>query len=350
MEKTSSFPTARAIQTKFFEKQYPGNLGSISSDLKEVAKDISLVYQSKQTIDIEGDLIDIPKEALEFAVRSYQIIELKQRRKFDIWRDQQQEELDINREKLTDAQTRISSTETELNAKKELLTIKDEQLQEVRQKLRELEQKVHDAESTTRTTEFKNNELSTELNSVKKQFSDQKQQFDQEISFIKKQHANTIDSIKEQFLDNMVQEKSRHREMEAQLQSGYEERLKLKEEMVHSKEAELKKLDDKHITLDDKYRLLISDHQTIKAVNDELDSKLSLSSSERDDYREENTQIKSETISLMNNISGLTASNDALCEERNIQKTQIDDLSDVIQKLNGKIQSFEGYLQGLSGQ
>jgi len=73
MEEERVFPTARAIHTKFLEKGYPSNLNAISSDLKSVAKDISLIYQSKQTVDIDGIQIEIPKEALEFAVKSYQV-------------------------------------------------------------------------------------------------------------------------------------------------------------------------------------------------------------------------------------------------------------------------------------
>ena len=46
MEQTSTFPTARPIQTKFLEHQYPGNLNDISSDLKEVAKDINSLFTS----------------------------------------------------------------------------------------------------------------------------------------------------------------------------------------------------------------------------------------------------------------------------------------------------------------
>ena len=76
MEQTGSFPAARPIHTKFLEHQYPGNLNSIASDLKIVAKDISLVYQQKKMVDIEGGQIDIPREALEYAVRAWQMIEL----------------------------------------------------------------------------------------------------------------------------------------------------------------------------------------------------------------------------------------------------------------------------------
>ena len=69
MEQTGTFPTARPIQTKFLEHQYPGNLNSIASDLKIVAKDISLVYQQKKMVDIEGGPVSYTHLTLPTSLR-----------------------------------------------------------------------------------------------------------------------------------------------------------------------------------------------------------------------------------------------------------------------------------------
>jgi len=59
-------------------------------------------------------------------------------------------------------------------------------------------------------------------------------------------------------------------------------------------------------------------------------------------------KIKTEKDKLVNNISGLKASNDALSDERKIQKKQIIDLSNIIEGLQNKVQSFEVNLQKIS--
>lgn len=292
MEQTRSFPSARVIQTKFLENQYPGNLNSIATDLKEVAKDISLVYQSKQTVDIDDDQIEIPKEALEFAVRSYQIIELQQRKKFDGFKEVVSQEVEASRQALSVAEAKVITMESEIEAKAEVLRIREEQLQEIKEKLAAQDKELKDAQTKARETELKNNELATELTATKKHLDNQ---------YI--QHEN-----------------------------------------------EVMRIDNKLITLQDKYQSLASENQTLKVSNDELNNKLSHITEERDGFSEENAQIKSEKICLINDISELKASNAPLSQERNIQKQQIDELRDVIQELNGKIQSFEGHLQGLSGK
>jgi len=323
MEQTSTFPTARPIQTKFLEHQYPGNLNDISSDLKEVAKDISLVYRSKQTVDIDGDQIDIPREALEYAVRSYQIIELQQRKKFDGFKDDALVEVNQTKQEITEANAKIIAVESELEAKISILKIRDkqiqdvndkfaiqdvelkqaqekanilemreEQLQEIKEKLASQEKELKESQAKVKDVDLKNNELTTELTATKKHLDDQYKQYENEI----------------------------------------------------------KRVDNKVNTLQDKNQLLNSDHQALQYEHKTLSSKLSLLSDERDQFNEENTQIKSEKISLVNDISGLSASNAALSEERKIQKGQIDELRDVIQELNGKILSFEKHLQGYSGK
>lgn len=322
MEQTSTFPTARPIQTRFLEKQYPGSLNDISSDLKEVAKDISLVYRSKQSVDIDGDQIEIPKEALEFAVRSYQIIELQQRRKFDVIKQDALVEVDKTRQELTESNGKVIAMETELEAKVSILKIRDkqiqevndklaiqevelkqaqekanilemreEQLQEIKEKLASQEKELKESNSKSRQFELKNNELSTELTATKKHLDDQY-----------KQHEN-----------------------------------------------EIKRSDNKLINLQDKVQSLTSVYQSLQIEHKAANSKLSTASEERDAANEDNTTLKSDKIDLNNKISGLTASNNALSDERNIQKEQIHELRDVIQDMTGKIQSFEDKLQNYSG-
>lgn len=163
MEQTGSFPAARPIHTKFLEHQYPGNLNSIASDLKIVAKDISLVYQQKKMVDIEGGQIDIPREALEYAVRAWQMIELQQMKKFDGFKQEVQQEADLAKEERDEIQAKFISMQSELEAKAEVLRLREEQLQEMKEKMMEQEKQLKAAQASVREVESKNNVLTTEF-------------------------------------------------------------------------------------------------------------------------------------------------------------------------------------------
>ena len=181
MEQTGTFPAARPIQTKFLEHQYPGNLNSIASDLKVVAKDISLVYQSKQTVDIDGEQIDIPREALEYTVRAYQLIELQQRKNFDQFKEEVQQEADLAKEERDEVQAKFIAMESELEAKAEVLRLREEQLQEMKEKMAAQEKQLQEAQTTAREIESKNNVLITELKMTKEYLSTQQERHDKEV-------------------------------------------------------------------------------------------------------------------------------------------------------------------------
>ena len=173
MEQSGTFPTARPIQIKFFEHQYPGNLNSIASDLKIVAKDISLVYQSKQTVDIDGDQIEIPREALEYTVRAYQLIELQQRKKLDEFKGEAQQEVDQAKEERDEVQAKFIAMESELAAKDDILRLLEGQLQEIKEKMRVQEKELKASQTTVREIELNNNALITELTVTKEQHGSQ---------------------------------------------------------------------------------------------------------------------------------------------------------------------------------
>ncbi|MDX2503672.1 MAG: hypothetical protein QNL62_04235 [Gammaproteobacteria bacterium] len=303
MEQTGTFPTARPIQIKFFEHQYPGNLNSIASDLKVVAKDISLVYQSKQTVDIDGDQIEIPREALEYTVRAYQLIELQQRKKFDEFKTEAQQETERAKEERDAVQAKFIAMGSELEAKAEVLRLREEQLQEIKEKMISQEKELQAAQTTAREKELKNNVLMTELTVTREHLSAQQEQHDKEITR----------------LDNKVLA-----------------------------------LQDKHDTqlseIQASHNKLMAEHEALKSTHHEMDGKLTHVTEERDCFNEEKERFKTQSINLRHELSGLKASNQALSEERNIQQNQIGSLHDAIELLNGKIVSFEGHLKGLSGQ
>ena len=164
MEQNSSFPSSRAIQNKFLQYQYPGNLNDIAKDLKEVAKDISIVYQSKQTVDIDGVNIDIPTEALEYTIRAYQMIELQQNKKFEVYKEEVERESEEISLKYNDLKSEYSILENKLDSNLELLTDRDDQLDEIKNKLSIKEDEFNQQKDAHHQQELKFESEKSELN------------------------------------------------------------------------------------------------------------------------------------------------------------------------------------------
>jgi len=232
----------------------------------------------------------LPKEALEYTVRAYQLIELQQMKYFDKLKQDALIQVDEIMQELDGIKSKNTALESELDAKVTILKLRDEQLHEIKEKMVLQEKEGKEVQAKSMVFELKNNELTTELATTKNYIDEQKIQHEKEIN----------------------------------------------------------RIDSKLITLQDEHKLIVNNHQQLQTDNDSLKNKLSYTTEERNTYSEENKKIKTEKDKLVNNISGLKASNDALSDERKIQKKQIIDLSNIIEGLQNKVQSFEVNLQKIS--
>lgn len=334
METKGGFPSARAIYDVFLDKQWPGNPNAISNDLKSLTKDIAQVYLSKEKTEIEGEVYDIPPEALNYAVQAYNSIKVEAVKETKKIEDKIKNEMKILSDELDSFKTQLASVKSDLSSKKEFLNKANQDIAELKLRNETLEQfKSKYAEENVVL-----NRNVARLNEIAVHADNEKQE-----------HKENIVAIKQAHEKDLKLQDERNLEQSQQLITKYDGEIELKDNEIQrlsdANEAQIK-LTDEQIKLKDasndankELELKLKNEKTQLGIVELENVNLN---SDKNSLEIEIEELKEEAIKLKGDKDKAEEINGIILQEREAQDSKVDELKTELINMTLQLKSIEG--------
>jgi len=194
MNTNSKFPSSSVIHLMFAENGFKGSRNDINTDLQDLAKEISQICVSKDMININGEMFEIPKIAFEYMTQAYQEIKLHQEIIFDNLKKDTLYDLEATKQKLSDAINETEKFETIVKNKEEIIELKNEQIKVQKATIAKQEKEIKSFLRKIKKAEKINNDLNSEIAEINKKLVNDRQAGQQDLRLLTSKITKITDS------------------------------------------------------------------------------------------------------------------------------------------------------------